>query len=84
MAFFFYFNSLHDGNPHAFLSSNIFFKSLIASKRSFRYTISVSNSLDPGQARRSVGPDLNPVCCQNLSPDKAVASSNERAKQTRN
>ena len=27
------------------------------------------NSLDPGQARRSVGPDLGPSCLQRLSAD---------------
>ena len=33
----------------------------------FRNCIRLSNSLDPDQARRSVGPDLGPNCLQNLS-----------------
>ena len=32
-------------------------------------TISVSNSLDPDQARHFVGPDLGPNCLQRLSAD---------------
>ena len=32
-------------------------------------TISVSNSLDPDQARRFVGPDLDPNCLLRLSAD---------------
>ena len=36
---------------------------------SFRITIKVSNSLDPDQARRFVGPDLGPNCLQKLSAD---------------
>ena len=39
------------------------------SKHSFRNTIRVSNSLEPDQARRSVGPDLVPNCLQKLSAD---------------
>ena len=39
------------------------------SKNSFRNTVSVSNSLDPDQARRFVGPDLGPNCLQRLSAD---------------
>ena len=35
----------------------------------FRNTIRVSNSLDPGQARLFVGPDLGPNCLQTLSAD---------------
>ena len=38
-------------------------------KTSFRNTIRVSNSLDPDQARRFVGPDLDPNCLQRLSAD---------------
>ena len=30
---------------------------------------SVSNSLDPDQARHFVGPDLGPNCLQNISAD---------------
>ena len=46
----------------------IFSKSTF-SKNSFRNTITVSNSLDPDQDRRSVGPDLGPNCLQRLSAD---------------
>ena len=45
-----------------------FFK-IIFSKNSFRNTIRVSNSLDPDQDRRSVGPNLGPNCLQRLSAD---------------
>ena len=38
-------------------------------KTSFRNTTRVSNNLDPDQARRSVGPDLDPNCLQRLSAD---------------
>ena len=41
----------------------------ITSKDSFRNTTRVSNSLDPGQARRFVGLDLGPNCLQRLSVD---------------
>ena len=46
----------------------IFFKINIL-KNSFGTTITVSNSLDPDQARRIVGPDLGPNCLQRLSAD---------------
>ena len=46
------------------LSSAIFL-----AKVSFRNTIRVSDSLDPGQDRHSVGPDLGPNCLQRLSAD---------------
>ena len=39
------------------------------SKKSFRHTIRVSISLDPGQTRRFVGPDLGPNCLQWQSAD---------------
>ena len=39
------------------------------SKNSLRNTIRVSNSLDPDQARHSVGPDLGPNCLKRLSAD---------------
>ena len=45
-------------------------------KDSFRITIRVSNSLDPDQDRRSVGPDLGPNCLQL----QKVAASKERVK----
>ena len=45
-----------------------FFSSeLTVSKNSFMNTIRVSNSLDPDQGPRSVGPDLGPNCLQRLS-----------------
>ena len=50
------------------LSSADFSKSIF-SKNSFRNAISVSNSLDPDQARHSVRPDLGPNCLQRLSAD---------------
>ena len=47
----------------------VFFSKSAFSKNSFRNTIRVSTSLDPGQARRLVGPDLGPNCLQRLSAD---------------
>ena len=45
----------------------IFFsKSTFSKKKSFMNTIRVSNSVDPDQARRFVGPDLGPNCLQNI------------------
>ena len=46
-----------------------FFSKLFFSKISFRNTIRVSNSLDPDQDGRSVGPDLDSICLQRLSAD---------------
>ena len=46
-----------------------FFFKLTFSKKTFRNTISVSDSLDPDQARHFVGPDLGPNCLQRLSAD---------------
>ena len=43
----------------------------VASKYSFRIP-SVSNSLDPDQARHFVGPDLGPKCLQRLSADMTL------------
>ena len=48
-------------------------------KKYFRNTITVSNSLDPDQDRRSVGPDLGPNCLQKLSADD---TSRQRVKGT--
>ena len=48
--------------------SCIFFK-INFSKKSFRNTFRVSNSLEPDQAGHSVGPDLVPNCLQRLSAD---------------
>ena len=38
-------------------------------KKSIKDTITVSNSLDPDQARQNVGPDMHPNCLQRLSAD---------------
>ena len=46
-----------------FCSANFFKINLL------RHTNRVSNSLDPGQAQRFVGPDLDPNCLQRLSTD---------------
>ena len=54
---------------HDFLSSADFFFKSTFSKYSFRKTIRVSNSLEPDQARRLVGPDLDPNCLQRLIAD---------------
>ena len=43
---------------------------LTFSKISFRNTISMSNSSDPDQARRFVGPNLDTNCLQRLSADE--------------
>ena len=51
-----------------FCSLWTFFK-LSFKKKSFRNTISVSNSSDPDQARHLVGPDRDPNCLQRLSTD---------------
>ena len=59
-------------------SANIF-KSKTFLKKYFRNTITVSNSLDPDQDRRSVGPDLGPNCLQKLSADN---TSRQRVKST--
>ena len=67
------------GNFACFLSSVDFFQNQLFLKNSIRntslsalilsYTIRVSNSLDPDQARHLVGPDLGPNCLQRLSAD---------------
>ena len=46
----------------------IFFK-IDFFKRIFRKTFRVSNSLDPDQAQRFIGPDLSPNCLQSLLAD---------------
>ena len=46
-----------------------FFSNLTFWKNSFRNTIWMSNSLDPDQAQRIVGPDLGPNCLPKLSAD---------------
>ena len=47
-----------------FFLSSADFSELTFSKSSFTNTITVSNSLDPDQARHFVGPDLGPNCCK--------------------
>ena len=47
----------------------IFFKINISKKKYFRNSLRVSDSLDPDQARRLVGPDLGQNCLQELSAD---------------
>ena len=47
------------------------FQNHLFGKNSFRNMIRVSNSLDPDQARHSVGADLGLNCLQKLSADKA-------------
>ena len=63
------------GNFHTFSSSADFFQN-----HPFRKILSgipsVSNSLDPDQARHFVGPDLGPNCLQRISVDD---SSKQRA-----
>ena len=53
------------------LSSVDFFSKSTFSKKSFRNTIKVSNSLDPDQARSFVRLDLGRNCLQRLSADDA-------------
>ena len=65
-------NKLHAGYFfHDFLSSAGIFQHYFSSiKYSFRnIKISLSNSLDPDQDQRSVGPDLGLNRLQRLSPD---------------
>ena len=51
------------------LSSADFFQIQFFKKNLIRNSIRVSNSLDPDQDRRSVGPDLGPNCLQRVSAD---------------
>ena len=53
------------------LSADFFFK-INFFKKYFRNIIIVSNSLDPDQARHSVGPDLGSNCLQRLSADDKI------------
>ena len=46
----------------------------------FFYTIRVSNSLDPDQARHFVGPDLGPNCLQRLSAETKDTPNRQRVK----
>ena len=54
---------------HVFFVIDFFFFKFTFSKKIFRTTIRVSNSLDPDQARRFVRPDPDPNCLQRLSAD---------------
>ena len=49
-------------------------------KINFRSTIRLSNSLDPYQARRPVGPDLAPNCFQRLL-EESEETSGQRVNQ---
>ena len=51
------------------LSSADFFQIQFFKKNSIKNSIRVSNSLDPDQDQRSVGPYLGPNCLQRLSAD---------------
>ena len=62
-------NSMPPGKIFMLFCSLLFFFKINFSKNSFGNTIRVSNSLDPDQARHSVGPDLGPNCLQKLSAD---------------
>ena len=54
---------------HAFFAVCWIFSKSTFSNNYFRNIISVSNRLNPDQARRFVGPDLGPNCLQRLSAD---------------
>ena len=60
------------------LSSSAFFSQLFLKKKSFRKTIRVSNSLDPDQDGRFVGPDLGQTVCKGYQQMKKVPASNKR------
>ena len=57
------------GNFACFLSSADFVFKINFFENSFRNTTRVSNSLDPDEARRFVGPDLGPNCLPMFSAD---------------
>ena len=50
-------------------SADFFFQNQLFWKKKNSWIPSASNSLDPDQARLSVGPDLGPICLQRLSAD---------------
>ena len=59
-----------------FLSADFFFQ-----KKSFKNTIRMSNSLEPDQELRYIGPDVGPNCLQRLSAtDKSRLTAMERVK----
>ena len=57
------------GNFSWFFAVCWFFSKLTFWKYSFRNIFRMSNSLDPDQARRIVGPDLGPNCLPRISAD---------------
>ena len=63
------FNSAFWVIMQAFFVVSCFIFKIDFSEYCFRNTTSVSNSLDPDQGRRFVGPDLGPNCLQKLSAD---------------
>ena len=56
----------------ACFSRLLIFQNQLFLKKSFRNTFSVLNSLDPDQARRFVGPDLDLNCLRMLSADDCI------------
>ena len=61
-----------------FLTSVDFYFNFIKKNTSFRNTIRVSNSLDPDQSRRFVGPDLGPNGLQSYQQTTNFATSGLR------
>ena len=51
-----------------------FFQNQLFQKIISRIPTKESNSLDPGQARHFVGPDLDPICLQRLSEEEENTS----------
>ena len=66
---------------HDILLSTDLFQNQHFLKKYFRNSISLSNILDPDQARHFVRPDLGPNCLQRLSADNA---SRQRVEGVRN
>ena len=62
------------------MSSADIFQHYFFQKCSLGYNIRVPNSLDPGQARHSVGPDLDPNCLQRSSTDNKICSKQAKNK----
>ena len=61
--------SLHTGKFCILFCCLLIFSKSTFSKYSIRNIIRVSNTLDPDQVRRFVGPDLGPNCLLRLSAD---------------
>ena len=57
------------GNFACFFVVCDFFFNLIFSQKNLSGISSMSNSLDPDQARHFVGPELGPNCLERLSSD---------------